>query len=86
MNDHAARDSYRQQSLILAAVLLTGLTGICLAVIVSAPALNQYHFLRFPLGFYLLAQVLPIAIAGAAFWYAKVQERHDQELTESGEF
>ena len=42
-------------------------------------------FLRFPLGFYLLAQGLLIGIVAGCFWSTRVQERIDRALVESEE-
>ena len=50
-----------------------------------ASALDEIGFLRFPLGFYLLAQGLLIGIVAACFWSTRVQERIDTALGETEE-
>ena len=57
-NEHPARDRHQFQTLILAIALLLTVLLAVLAVIFAAPWLNDYGFLHFPLGFYLLAQGL----------------------------
>jgi putative solute:sodium symporter small subunit len=48
--------------------------------------LDAFGFLRFPLGFYLLAQGLLIGIVAVCFWSASAQERIDRAFSESEEF
>jgi putative solute:sodium symporter small subunit len=86
MSAFGAHRRYRLQGLILAASLLGVLFIVVLTVTLGTNQFDQYHFFRFPFGFYLVAQALLIAIAAAGFWFAHVQERLDQELDESGEF
>jgi putative solute:sodium symporter small subunit len=81
-NEHPARDRHQLQTLILAiTLLLTALLAV-LVVISSAPLLNRYGFLHFPLGFYLLAQGLLIFIAVVAFWFIRIQEHIDLARSE----
>jgi putative solute:sodium symporter small subunit len=78
-----ARDRHQIQTLILAvAVLSTALLAVFL-VVTLVSWLNQFGFLHFPLGFYLLAQGLLIVIVAAAFWFIRVQERIDLARSES---
>ncbi|MFO7477072.1 MAG: DUF4212 domain-containing protein [Methyloceanibacter sp.] len=78
-----ARDRHQIQTLILAiAILSLALLAVFLAVS-TIPWLNQFGFLHFPLGFYLLAQGLLIFIVAVAFWFIRVQERIDLARTES---
>ncbi len=81
--DHAGRDRHQLRTLILAsATLLAVLFAVILAVI-NAASLNQYWFLHFPLGFYLLAQGVLIFIVVSGFWYVRTQERIDRTRSEN---
>ncbi|XSG80881.1 MAG: DUF4212 domain-containing protein [Methyloligella sp. ZOD6] len=82
----SARDRYWRHSLILAAGLLGALTVTAIVLTFGEEEFNAYGFFGFPLGFYALAQGLVLLIAGGAFWYARVQDRLDEELGESEEF
>jgi putative solute:sodium symporter small subunit len=82
-NESPARDRHQIQTLILAvAILSTALLAVFL-VVTLATSLNEFGFLHFPLGFYLLAQGLLILIVAMAFWFIKVQERIDLARSES---
>jgi putative solute:sodium symporter small subunit len=82
-NDYPARDRHQIQTVILAvAILCLSLVAVFLVVIFTA-TLNQYGFLHFPLGFYLLAQGLLILMIMAAFWFIRIQERIDLARSES---
>jgi putative solute:sodium symporter small subunit len=70
--------------MLAGAVLLIVLLTVILAV-VNAAELNQYWFLHFPLGFYLLAQGLPISIVVVAFWFIPAQENIDRTRSETEE-
>jgi putative solute:sodium symporter small subunit len=84
-SEHAGRDRHQLRTLILAvAILSTVLLAVFLGV-TTATWLNQYGFLHFPLGFYLLAQGLLIFIVVATFWFIRLQERIDQARSESEE-
>ena len=76
-SEHPARDRHQLQTLILAIALLVTVLLAVLAAIIGAPWLNEYGFLHFPLGFYLLAQGLLIYIIAVAFWFIRIQERID---------
>jgi putative solute:sodium symporter small subunit len=54
-------------------------------VVAFAEQLDQIGFLRFPLGFYLLAQGLLIGMVALAFWSTRVQERIDRSFSEGEE-
>ena len=82
-NDHPARDRHQLQSLILALAILSGCLGVVFIVVTLVPWLDQYGFLHFPLGFYLLAQGLVIFIVVVAFWFIRIQERIDLARSES---
>ena len=81
-NEYPARDRHQLQTLILAVVLLFTVLLAVLAVVSSAARLNDYGFLHFPLGFYLLAQGLLIYIVVVAFWFIRIQERIDLARSE----
>jgi putative solute:sodium symporter small subunit len=84
-DDHAVRDRHQLRTAILAGVILfTVLLAVILAVIYAA-GLNQYWFLHFPLGFYLLAQGVPLFIVVMAFWFIRAQENIDRTRSESEE-
>lgn len=78
-----ARDRHQLQTLILAIAILSMVLVAVLLAVTLAPWLNQFGFLHFPLGFYLLAQGLLIFIVAAAFWFVRTQERVDLARSES---
>jgi putative solute:sodium symporter small subunit len=78
-----ARDRHQLQTLILAIAILSMVLVAVFLAVMFAPWLNQFGFLHFPLGFYLLAQGLLIFIVAAAFWFIRVQERIDLARSES---
>ncbi|MFD0988244.1 DUF4212 domain-containing protein [Methyloligella solikamskensis] len=82
----SARALHWRHSLILAAGLLGALAVTAIILTFGETEFNAYGFFGFPLGFYALAQGLVLLIAGGAFWYARVQDRLDEELGESEEF
>jgi putative solute:sodium symporter small subunit len=83
VSDNPARDRHQRRTLILAAAVLAGVIAAVTLAVAAAAGLNQYRFLRFPLGFYLLAQALLVAIVAAAFWFAHRQDRIDDERRET---
>jgi putative solute:sodium symporter small subunit len=50
------------------------------AVHLFAPSLNAIHVLGFPLGFYMAAQGSLIIFVLQLFWFAKAQNRIDEEF------
>jgi putative solute:sodium symporter small subunit len=85
VSDNPARDRHQLSTLIVAIAIVSGsLLTICLAI-VAATSLNQYWFLHFPLGFYLLAQGGLILLVAAGFWFTRMQEHIDQTRSESEE-
>ena len=85
MSEQPGRDHHRWTTLLLVIATLVVALGAVVAVVAMAGPLNQIDFLRFPLGFYLLAQGLLIGIVALAFWSTIVQERIDRKLSESEE-
>lgn len=47
---------------------------------IFAPTLNTIHFLGFPLGFYMAAQGSLIIFVVMLFWFARRQNRIDEEF------
>jgi putative solute:sodium symporter small subunit len=78
-----ARDRHQIQTLILAVAILSVVLLAVFVAVTIAPWLNNFGFLHFPLGFYLLAQGLLILIVAAAFWFIRAQERIDLARNES---
>jgi putative solute:sodium symporter small subunit len=85
VSDNPARDRHQLTSLILAIAILTGALAAVILAIAAAAALNQYWFLHFPLGFFVLAQGVLFVLIALAFWFVHVQERLDQRRSESTE-
>jgi putative solute:sodium symporter small subunit len=70
-------DRHQRQTLILGVASLVGVILVVIGTMLVAPLLNRFGFLHFPLGFYLAAQGLFIAIIVAAFVFVKHQDRLD---------
>ena len=85
MSEQPGRDRYRWKTLLLAIATLIILFGAVFAVVAFAGRLDQIDFLRFPLGFYLLAQGLLFGLVALAFWSTRVQERIDRQFSEGEE-
>lgn len=83
--DDAERDRHQLRTLILAGAILFVVLLAVVAAIIGTAWLNQYWFLHFPLGFYLLAQGLLIFVVVASFWFVHTQERIDRARSESEE-
>ncbi len=84
-SEHAGRDRHQLQTLILAVAILSAVLLAVFLAVTTASWLNQYGFLHFPLGFYLLAQGLLIFIVVATFWFIRLQDRIDRARSESEE-
>jgi putative solute:sodium symporter small subunit len=85
VTDRPARDRYQLRTLLLAIAILSTVLLAAFLAIGTATWLNQYGFLHFPLGFYLLAQGLLIFIVVAMFWFIRLQDRLDQARSENEE-
>lgn len=85
MTDHPARDRHQLRTLILAVAILSTVLLAVFLTVTTATWLNQYGFLHFPLGFYLLAQGLFILIVVATFWFVRIQDRLDEARAENEE-
>lgn len=85
MPDPAERHRHRRRTLLLAFATAIGTAAVTAACILLAGTLDQYRFLRFPLGFYILAQGLLLGMVAVCFWFASIQERIDRALEDSEE-
>ena len=85
MTDHPARDRHQLRTLLLAVAILSTVLLTVFLTVTTATWLNQYGFLHFPLGFYLLAQGLFILIVVATFWFVRIQDRLDEARAENEE-
>jgi len=85
LTDHPARDRHQLRTLILAVAILSTVLLAVFLTVTTATWLNQYGFLHFPLGFYLLAQGLFILIVVATFWFVRIQDRLDEARAENEE-
>ena len=82
MSEHAGRDRHRWQTLLLVIGTTLVAVGAVAAVVIFVGPLDDIGFLRFPLGFYLLAQGLLIGLVALAFWSTRMQEHIDRRLSE----
>lgn len=82
MSEQPGRDRYRWKTLLLAIFTLLLAFGAVFAAVAFAGTLDEISFLRFPLGFYLLAQGLLIGLVALAFWSTRMQELFDRRLSE----
>ena len=85
LTDHPARNRHQQRTLLLAVAILSTVLLAVFLTVTTATWLNQYGFLHFPLGFYLLAQGLFILIVVATFWFVRIQDRLDEARAENEE-
>jgi putative solute:sodium symporter small subunit len=85
VSEQPGRNRHRWKTLLLAIGTLAVVLGAVAAVVMYVAPLDQIGFLRFPLGFYLLAQGLLIFIVAACFWSARAQERIDTAFGQSEE-
>jgi putative solute:sodium symporter small subunit len=82
VSEQPERDRHRWKTLLLAIFTLLVLFGAVFAVVAFVRPLDEIGFLRFPLGFFLLAQGLLIGIVALAFWSTRMQELFDRRLNE----
>jgi len=85
LTDHPARYRHQLRTLLLAVAILSTVLLAVFLTVTTATWLNQYGFLHFPLGFYLLAQGLFILIVVATFWFIRIQDRLDEARAENEE-
>jgi putative solute:sodium symporter small subunit len=82
VSEQPGRDRHRWKTLLLAIFTLFVVFGAVFAVVAFARPLDGIGFLRFPLGFFLLAQGLLIGMVALAFWSTRMQELFDRRLNE----
>jgi putative solute:sodium symporter small subunit len=82
VSEQPGRDRHRWKTLLLAIFTLFVVFGAVFAVVAFARSLDEIGFLRFPLGFFLLAQGLLIGMVALAFWSTRMQELFDRRLNE----
>lgn len=85
MSEQPGRDRHRWKTFSLAIATLIIVFAAVAAVVAFAGQLDKIGFLRFPLGFYLMAQGLLIGMVAVAFWWTRVQERIDRSFSEGEE-
>ena len=68
----------RTHSLMLTVIALWAFFSFVIHLF--APVLNKISFIGFPLGFYMAAQGSLIAFVILIFWYARRQNRIDEEF------
>jgi putative solute:sodium symporter small subunit len=85
VSEHPGRNRHRWKTLALTIGTLAVVLGAVAGVVIGLGPLDEIGFLRFPLGFYLLAQGLLIGIVAACFWSVRAQERIDKAFSEGRE-
>jgi putative solute:sodium symporter small subunit len=86
VSEQPGRDRHRRRTALLAVFSVVIAFAAVAAAVITTDMLDGIGFLRFPLGFYLLAQGLLIGIVAVCFWSAAAQERIDKAFSESEEF
>lgn len=69
-------------------------TGIALVIFAAffvgapllAPLLNQFYFLRFPVGFFVVAQGTVLVVIALIYWFSRRQARIDQRFNVTGDY
>ena len=82
VSEQPGRDRHRWKTLLLTIFTLLLVFSAVFAVVAFVTPLDEIGFLRFPLGFFLLAQGLLIGIVALAFWSTRMQELFDRRLNE----
>jgi len=79
MSDEDVKQAYwrRRARATFAVVLL--IVGLAVFLPLFAPAFNGHRFLRFPLGYFLVAHAGVIAIAAVVYVFFNGQERTDRQ-------
>jgi len=86
VSEQPGRDRHQRRTALLALFAVFIAFSAVAAVVATTGILDEIGFLRFPLGFYLLAQGLLIGIVALCFWSAAAQERIDKAFSEGEEF
>jgi len=82
VSEQPGRDRHRWKTLLLTIFTLILVFCAVFAVVAFVTPLDEIGFLRFPLGFFLLAQGLLIGMVALAFWSTRMQELFDRRLNE----
>ena len=82
VSEQPGRDRHRWKTLLLTIFTLLLVFCAVFAVVAFVTPLDEIGFLRFPLGFFLLAQGLLIGMVALAFWSTRMQELFDRRLNE----
>jgi putative solute:sodium symporter small subunit len=75
MADDDLRQAYWSRMRRLALMAVCTLLIIAALAPVFAPLLNDYRFMRFPLGFFLVTHVAVAALVIAVYWFLAAQEK-----------
>jgi len=86
MIDEEQRKRHLRRSLNLAVTALALFGVLALIVPLIAPYLNDYTFLRFPLGLFLATQGAVLAMIAVIYWAAARQDRLDRRHGLTSEF
>jgi putative solute:sodium symporter small subunit len=78
MIDEEQRKGHAKRSWRLAAICLALFGFLVLILPLAAPFLNDYSFLRLPLGLFLIAQASVFGIIAVIYWAAARQDRLDR--------
>lgn len=78
MIDEAQRKRHAAGSFRLAIGVSVMIAVLVVIVPLAAPALNEYSFLRFPLGLFIAAQGVVISLIALIYWASSRQDRLDR--------
>lgn len=78
MIDEAQRKRHAARSFRLAIGVSIMIAVLVLLIPLAAPVLNDYSFLRFPLGLFLATQGTVIGLIALIYWASSRQDRLDR--------
>lgn len=78
MIDEAQRKRHAAGSFRLAIAVSITIAVLVLLVPIAAPILNDYSFLRFPLGLFIAVQGVVISLIVVIYWASSRQDRLDR--------
>jgi putative solute:sodium symporter small subunit len=78
MSDDDIKQAYWKRMRRLTQAMTLLLAACTLILPLFMPALNAYRFLRFPLGYFLVAQVAIVAAGGLLYAFFAGQEKCDR--------
>lgn len=84
--DDAQRKLHWRRTLRLMAAMLAILALLAILAPLLSPYLNVYRFLRFPLGYFLVAHGAIIGIIAAVYWFIARQANLDRRHNITSEF